>query len=74
MYKIRLSVLLAFLSLVLACPLAAVADSANPNPQVLPPGSRAYGKTLGEWSAEWWQWVMAIPANETPLRDENGQN
>ncbi len=74
MYKIRLSVLLAFLSLVLACPLAAVADSANPNPQVLPPDAMAYGKTLGEWSAAWWQWAAAIPADVNPLRDETGEN
>ncbi len=70
MCKIRLSFLFSFLSLVLACPLAAVA--ANPNPQVLPPDSMAYGKTLGEWSAEWWQWAAPIPAHVNPLSDENG--
>ena len=72
MCKIRLSVLVALLPLVLAFPLAAVAAE-NPNPQVLPPDSRAYGKTLGEWSAAWWQWAAAIPADVNPLRDETGE-
>jgi len=74
MYKIRLSVLLALLSLSLAWPHAAVADSANANPGVLPPNSKAYGKTLGEWSADWWQWVAGIPAAVNPLSDDTGEN
>ena len=74
MYKIRFSVHLALLSLILICPLAAVAGPGFASPGVLPPGSHAYGATLGEWSAEWWQWAMAIPADENPIRDENGEN
>lgn len=27
----------------------------------------SYGKTIGEWSAEWWKWVRSIPKNENPL-------
>ena len=50
----------------------AVAD--NPNPQVLPAGSSAYGKTLAEWTGAWWQWAAAIPADENPLRDETGES
>lgn len=30
------------------------------------------GLTYGEWSARWWQWIAAIPADENPL-GANGQ-
>lgn len=26
------------------------------------------GKTIGQWSAKWWQWAMSIPAESTPLQ------
>ncbi len=36
-------------------------------PRVYRPGDRPYGKTYGEWSARWWQWVSLIPEPENPL-------
>ena len=39
------------------------------NPQV-----KAYGKTYGEWSAQWWQWVHSIPAGINPLLDATGEH
>lgn len=30
----------------------------------------AFGKTYGEWSAKWWQWVRSIPAPSNPLLAE----
>jgi hypothetical protein len=39
------------------------------NPGVLPPQSHAFGKTYSEWSAEWWQWVYSLPADQHPLTD-----
>ncbi len=41
----------------------------NDNPQVLPPNSHAFGKTYGEWSAAWWQWLYSMPTNQHPLYD-----
>jgi hypothetical protein len=35
-------------------------------PQVL-------GKTIGEWSAAWWQWVISIPNQTNPFLDTTGQ-
>ena len=39
-----------------------------------PPGFRlydrddvVYGRTMGEWSAEWWQWAFSIPVEIHPL-------
>ncbi|HET9253165.1 MAG TPA: FlgD immunoglobulin-like domain containing protein [Candidatus Eisenbacteria bacterium] len=41
---------------------------------VFQPGSRPYGKTFGEWSAEWWKWAYSIPVDRNPLFDETGAN
>jgi hypothetical protein len=42
---------------------------------VLPPHSRAFGKTYGEWSAQWWQWAYALPADANhPLIDDGEVN
>jgi hypothetical protein len=30
------------------------------------------GKTIGEWSAMWWQWSFAIPASTNPMLDNTG--
>jgi len=43
------------------------------NPGILPPQSQPYGKSYGEWAAEWWQWVLSIPADRNPLTDETGE-
>ncbi len=45
----------------------------NSNPGVLPIGSNAFGQSYGEWSAEWWQWITAIPFLENPMFDETGE-
>ncbi|MGZ8137169.1 MAG: hypothetical protein ACXW1W_10530 [Methylococcaceae bacterium] len=28
---------------------------------------KIHGKTYGEWSAKWWQWLRSIPAQSNPL-------
>ena len=42
-------------------------------PRVLAPHSVVAKKTLGEWSATWWKWAYAIPANDNPLLDSTGE-
>lgn len=32
-----------------------------------PADPRVYGKTFGEWSAEWWNWVLQFPIKTNPL-------
>ena len=44
------------------------------DPGVLPPQSSAFGKSLGAWSAAWWQWAFAIPTGQNPLLDDSGAN
>ncbi len=60
--------------LMVVVPIIAQADSSNPNPGVLPPNSKPYGLTYGEWSAKWWQWAFSIQTPDNPLVDSNGSN
>jgi hypothetical protein len=34
---------------------------------VLPPGSTVEGRTLGEWSAAYWQWTLSLTTLDEPL-------
>lgn len=47
--------------------LAAAADA-----QVLTNDAVLDGKTLGEWSAEWWKWILPIPVEQNPAFDPDG--
>jgi len=33
---------------------------------------KVLGKTIGEWSANWWQWALEIPASTNPMLDDTG--
>src|SRR5207245_2293718 len=46
----------------------------NQNPGVFPPDALVFGKTYGEWSAEWWQWNFSIPVPSNPTFDTTGQH
>lgn len=51
-----------FIASILIAPNVTYADA---TPAVL-------GKTIGEWSASWWQWAFSIPASSNPILDETG--
>jgi hypothetical protein len=53
-------------------PVASAHDHRRPT--ILPPDSRPYGNTYAEWSARWWQWLLAIPTPENPNLDTTGQH
>ena len=57
-------------SLVAMCALAVT----SPGQFVLPPHSMVAGKTLEEWSTEWWIWAHALEAPGHPWFDETGTN
>ena len=40
---------------------------ATPSAGVFAPSAVPYGKTYGEWSVLWWQWVLGIPEHESPM-------
>src|SRR5262245_59217771 len=56
--------------LILAGGGAAWAQSSNP--RIIPPNAHPYGMTYGEWSADWWKWALALPKDQNPLYDQEG--
>src|SRR5512142_3011564 len=42
------------------------------NPGVIPPQANSHGQSYGEWSADWWQWILSIPADHNPALDLTG--
>jgi hypothetical protein len=46
--------------------------TATAQAQVLPNDAVVDGKTIGEWSAEWWKWMLPISTNHNPELDTNG--
>jgi hypothetical protein len=55
----------------LALSLATAVLAADSQPETLAGAGQAqakvYGKTYGEWSAAWWEWVVSIPGPDNPL-------
>jgi len=39
---------------------------------VLPNNAVVDGMTIGDWSAEWWKWVLPISTNHNPMLDADG--
>lgn len=35
--------------------------------------AKVYGKTYGEWAAEWWKWALSFPADTNPILDDTGE-
>lgn len=50
--------------------LSAVAP--DPASWVMPTNAVVAGKTIAEWSAEWWKWAYSVSTNRNPLFDTNG--
>jgi hypothetical protein len=43
------------------------------NPGVVSVLDKPYGQTYGDWSANWWQWVLSQPEEKNPLVDKTGE-
>jgi hypothetical protein len=55
---------------------AALADGGRGdagNPGIFPPQSQPHGLSYNEWVVKWWQWVLSIPADHSPLTDATGE-
>jgi hypothetical protein len=68
-----LCVCVAFTLLLAAPALVAAASAQNPNPGVLPPQSKPFGASYGEWGSRWWQWVGRASAARNPVTDTDGR-
>ena len=66
---IQILVLVAALMLSLPNLSSAGGSGGQANPGVLPPNSSAFGKTYGEWSAEFWKWLFSLPVDHNPVFD-----
>lgn len=38
------------------------------------PGEKPYGISFGEWSVNWWRWIVSIPVERNPALDNDGYN
>ena len=75
MNRTRVALVVLVVVLVALCVLAPTAlAKRNLNPRVLPPHSTAFGMTYSDWSAKWWQWILAIPQDKNPAFDFTGAN
>ena len=36
------------------------------------PNEKPFGLTYGEWSAEWWKWLLSSPSESNPSTDKTG--
>jgi hypothetical protein len=67
----RLALVAALLVLAAQTTVARAENGNNGNPSVLPPNSHPYGQTYGQWSADWWQWAIALaPEPGHPFIDD----
>src|SRR5262245_31660253 len=44
------------------------------NPGVVPPTAHPGGLSLPEWTAIWWQQMLAIPFDQNPVFDTTGED
>lgn len=63
----------ALIGLLGALSLVGCAARALTEDYLLPPHATVAGKTLGEYSAEWWQWALSIPLAKSPVADLTGE-
>jgi hypothetical protein len=59
------------LGLVAAAPTLFAANTAA---TVLPPNAVRFGRSYGDWSAEWWRWAYSVPLATNPVADTTGAN
>jgi len=75
MLRFRLVLMLLLLFALAAC---GGSSGLSPDKEVskvkpMPINSKPYGKTYGEWSVLWWQWLFSVPASKCPLLDQTGE-
>jgi hypothetical protein len=55
-----------------ACLFIAASGAAFASPLVLAPGASFGGRSAEELSVQWWQWVMSVPGENSPVKDPTG--
>ena len=54
-------------------PFAISAAAASNSLNVFPPGGKPYGLDYSEHIQNFWKWMLAIPANDSPFNDASGE-
>jgi hypothetical protein len=62
------------LSTIAALILTATLALATPHAKAFPVNATEFGRTYAEWSAQWWQWLLSIPASTNPTNDTTGKD
>jgi hypothetical protein len=70
--RIRLALTVLILSAVVVLITVPPPAAAQAEPKVLPPNSKAFGKSYGEWSEAWWKYALEAPLASSPFRDDTG--
>lgn len=70
--KSVLSLLLVAVVGLVAADLALASPPFDPSGPAFPPHAKPYGKSLGNWNAEWWLWMGQFPLADNPITDEDG--
>ena len=68
-YRMKNQLLCLAIAIAAMCPNMVLAQT-NPNPSVTP----IHGNNYGEWTAKWWQWLLAVPTSSNPNLDTTGAN
>jgi len=68
---LRRVVLGAFIAVTLATGVATItpARAHDAAYRIVPLNEIVYGRTFGDWAAQWWQWALSLPAAAHPLFD-----
>jgi hypothetical protein len=70
--KSVLSLLLVAVVGLVAADLALSSTPFDPSGPAFPPHAKPYGKSLGNWNAEWWNWMAQFPYADNPITDTDG--
>ena len=64
--RLLIALLLGSLAL-MATPAAAATARSQDTPKVIPPRAHPYGRTYGQWNAQWWRWLYQTPYSDSPV-------
>jgi hypothetical protein len=69
-HKVTSSVAWALAIALLTVSHVAQADETRLHSKLIPANSIVEGKSIGEWTAEWWQWGLSFVNGQNPWRDD----
>src|SRR5690348_2693490 len=71
---VAISILFVLLLLSFQTSVASAASAASNSVNIFPPGSKPYGLSYEDHIKNFWNFIIAIPADKTPWQDKSGAN